>query len=547
MPTELDELIALLSDPDKLGDMQAGVESLSKDQALALEVVLRAQFANTADRTGYGHFYFCLFHRNLPKHTIAWVDAILEAFKDETGALIEGFRGSTKSTVTSSMVLYLNSLYPERSSLIVCATESDAKNMAQFIADTIEYNAGYRAVFPHVVPDTQRGWGAEGYHIKDTRVDYNEWVQKVMADHGRDPSLLAVSVTSGAVGKHPTLCLFLDDIHNMKNTISEAERNRVVNTIKSDVLPTMSRAKPRPFVAFTFTPWHEEDTYAVMKRTGMFKHVKTPVYEKTEKSDSYYEGEPIKLAWPKVFTVDEITKWRRLLGPTEFARMYECDLERAKNVLFTYYTYPHESIDPRWPKAGGVDYASVSMPTRQVEGQRSHFAFAYVTKTPMNQIIVYDGILRQQTQTESEKDVSSAQERFLNWTLTVIESDGKGEEFIGLVRRNPQTRYMPHSTKGKGKDQRLYIEAGPWFENAIVLVSDADTPFLNAFRRFLEQYPNIDKHGKEWDAADAVYHALFAFPECLIIPTTQDELPKYARKEKEPSIWNSLGSNHART
>ena len=543
MDNDLNTLINALSmaSDDDIAAMMSGIDSMNKQERIALEVLLRSRDADKATRDGYGNFYFCLFHRDIPDHAVGWVDAILEAFEDETGALIEGFRGSTKSTVTSSMVLYLNSLYPERSSLVVCATESDAKNMAQFIADTIEYNAGYKVAFPHIVPDKDRGWGADGYHIKDDRVDYAEWVQRVMADHGRDPSLLAVSVTSGAVGKHPTLALFLDDIHNMKNTRSQAERERVVATVKSDVLPTMSRAKPRPFVAFTFTPWHEEDVYAEMKRTGMFNHVSTPVYEVVEESDVYYDNQPIRLVWPEVFTLEEIKKWRKLLGPAEFARMYELNLERARNTLFKYYTYPHEMINPLWQKAGGVDYASINMPTRNVEGGRSHFAFGYVTKTSMNQLVVFDGIVRQQSQGESELDVHSAQERFSNWKFSVIESNGKGEEFINLIRRNPKTRYVAHSTGGRSKEARLY-DMAPWFENMNVLVSDADTPFLNEFRRWLEEYPNIDKRDKRWDVADGVYHALFAFPECLTVPEKPTEMPKYEVKTKRESIWNSLGS-----
>jgi hypothetical protein len=526
--------------PEEIEKIAADIKNLPEEQQIALQVLLRSQLM-TLDADGYGNFYYCLYQREVPKHAEEWVAAIFRAYEDESGALIEGFRGSTKSTIAHSIVLYLNSLMPERSSLIVCATDVDAKSMAQQMADTVEYNAGYKTCFPNVVPDKDRGWGAEGYHLKDTNIGYDEWVQAVMKDHGRDPSFLAVSITSGSVGKHPSLCLFMDDIHNRKNTVSEAERKRVVDTLKSDVLPTMSKPKPRPFMVVTFTPWDEEDAYSELKRSGEFEWIQTPVYTVVEESDIEFDGQKIELTWPDVFTIEEINKWRKRLGKTEFARMYELDLTRAGVTLFVYYTYPHEVIDLRWPTAGGVDFASIRMPTRQKEGGRSHFAMAYIAKTPMNKIVVFDGILEQCTTAQSEQYVLSAQDRYPAWKTTVIESDGKGEEFINILRRNPNSRIYPHGTGGHGKADRLYTQMSPWLENMNVLISTAETPYLNALRRFFERYPNLDKTAKEWDAADALYHSLFAFQECLIMPVKADDLPAYEVKKKKVNPFSSLG------
>lgn len=539
----IDDFLIQLSSatPEEIERMADDIREMPEEQQIALQVILRSQLM-TLDEEGYENFYYCLFKREVPKHAKEWVSAVFRAYKNESGALIEGFRGSTKSTIAHSMVLFLNSLMPEKSSLVVCATDTDAKSMAQQMADTVEYNAGYKYCFPNVVPDKDRGWGAEGYHLKDTDIPYDEWVQIVMSDHGRDPSFLAVSITSGSVGKHPSLCLFMDDIHNRKNTVSEAERKRIVDTLKSDVLPTMSKPKPRPFMVVTFTPWDEEDAYAELKRVGMFEHISTPVYRVVDESETEFDGQKVELTWPEVFSIEEIKRWRRLLGKTEFARMYELDLQRAGVTLFVYYTYPHEQIDLRWPTAGGVDFASIQMPTRQKEGNRSHFAMAYIAKTPQNKIVVFDGILEQRTTAQSEMDVLAAQNRYPAYTLTVIESDGKGEEFINILRRNPLARFLPHSTGGRGKDQRLYTEMSPWLERMNILVSTADTPYLNALRRFFERYPNLDKTAKEWDAADALYHAVFAFQECLVMPATSEEaLPIYGRKKKKANPFASLG------
>ena len=68
-------------------------------------------------------------------------------------------------------------------------------------------------VFPHVVPDRDLGWGAGGYEVKRTDIEYEEWRA---ANAGRkDPTLIGVGYKSRAIiGKHPDGVLIVDDIHD---------------------------------------------------------------------------------------------------------------------------------------------------------------------------------------------------------------------------------------------------------------------------------------------------------------------------------------------
>lgn len=488
---------------------------------------------------GFEHYYFCKYRRNVLPHTREWIVRLIKAFGEETGLMIEGFRGSTKSTVASTMVEYLMGKMPVRSSMIICATEEDSNLMAKSFSDTMEFNVGWKACFPNIAPDKDRGWGADGYFIKDVTVDYSRWIQKVTTDHGRDPSFLAVPVTSGSVGKHVSLCMLLDDIHNDKNSHSKAERSAIIRKIKADILPVMTRPPPRPFAILTFTPWDEEDTYAELKRMQFFDHICTPVYVEDENGEHEFEGKKIKLTWPEAFPMSEVIRWSRL-GNMEFARSYLCDLERAKNNVFKYYTYPHEKINPVWPRGAGVDYASIQMPVRGAQGGRSHFALALGTRTPENTLVIVDGIVEQCTQAASEGYVLSMQEKQINFRHTVIESSGKGEEFFNLLRRNPRARIIPHLVKGKKAD-RLHKGLGHLLENGQLMVSDADTQFLNTFRRFLDRFPNLDEKEKEWDTADAVYHMVSCFPEVASMPAMPSENLDFRKKDR-PSPWASLGS-----
>ena len=188
-------------------------------------LMVRAEEARQFDFDGYRAYYWCIFDRELPKHTWPWIAAFFEewgANKSPRGLMVKGFRGSTKSTVTATLGTFITSHFPSRSGMIVQKNDNDAAGMAAFVADMFEFNPGQRACFPNIRPDKERGWGVEsGYHINNTDEPHDRWVQLCMQDHGRDPSVIVASAKSGAVGKHPSGWLLLDDIHDYKNVSSK--------------------------------------------------------------------------------------------------------------------------------------------------------------------------------------------------------------------------------------------------------------------------------------------------------------------------------------
>lgn len=542
--TDLNSLLWDISEKLKTAtpeEAQAMRDALPEETRKQLDVLVRGRLVQELPVSfeGVRSYYYCKYGRELPRHTRAWVKETLRAYENESGVLLEGFRGSTKSTSALTVCEYLLGKFPWKSGLITAATESDANALGKFISDTIDLNAGWKACFPNVVPDKERGWGADGgYFLRDTAVEYEEWVQKTMTDHQRDPSLLAISIT-GAVGKHPSLFLLCDDIHTGKNS-QGLELKRIKSMFFSDVFPTLNRPKPRPFFVSTFTPWDEEDTNAELKRSNAYKHLLTPILTYHPEGKYEFEGERVNLTWEEAYDLGKVKELCRTNSASEFARMYLCDLKKAGTKLYKYYSYPHENINPSWLRAAGVDYASVYMPTKHVIGGRSHFALCIGTKTPLNQIVVVDGIVEQCTQADGESYVLSVQQNSSNFRHTALEAIGKGEEFYNLMRRNPLARVVPRTVKGKKAD-RLYKELSPLFENGTLLVSDADTKFLNALRRFLDRAPNLDEHAMEWDVADSVYHMVSCFPECLSLPPQPNENLVVIRQRKK-SPWASLGA-----
>jgi len=189
----------------------------------------------------------------------------------------------------------------------------------------------------------------------------------------------------------------------------------------------------------------------------------------------------------------------------------------------------------------GVDYAGTMSAAKNKLGENDYFAIAYVAKLPGGGAVVVDGVLAHCTQAEAEGYVTSGQGMYPNYLTAVVEGDGKGEDFIQVMRRNPLTKILPMKTGGKGKDARLVKQMSPWLESGIVRISDAETPFLNELRKELDMYPLC----RYDDALDAVYWALRGMPDVLQMPVEDEGLPSIEKKKKggNPILaidWNAI-------
>jgi hypothetical protein len=509
---------------------------------------------------GFALYYRVIYGNDLPKHARNWIEKIYQAKAEDRGALLWAFRGSWKtSTLTIAFGSYRIGCEPEKANLIVQVNDDSATKSAAAIANIIENNLGWAMVFPSVVPDKERGWSSTGYEVKDTRYSYEDWRGKNATR--RDPTLVGFGIGSGSlIGRHPDGFCFLDDIHDEKNTVSPKERQSVTQVLKSTILPAIVEDETKAagnrlatwFVAVG-TPWTEDDAYHYLKSTGEYEFLSTPALERcadgegveitgkdmtiTEHTDLYGWW---RLNWPEHFSKRIVVSWRNKTGKREFARMYLLDLSASNETGLKYHLYPQEKIDfLRWPGYGGADYASVIEKKKEDDPGRDYFAMAYTFKMPALGAVCYDGVFEQCTQADGEAHLKKAQGLFPGWQNTVVEGDGKGEEFITVVMRNPGLKIVPMTTHGKGKKARLERQLGPLLESGMLMVSDGDTPFLTALRKSLDEYPN-------WhlDPIDALYWSARSMPEIWTIPEVkaQDEgLLRSAARKKADSPWAHVG------
>ena len=292
------------------------------------------------------------------------------------------------------------------------------------------------------------------------------------------------------------------------------------------------------------TPWDVDDAYHYLKKTGVYKFIQTPLMVKS------YEGHPDAVyvngmavdgtlyedvagwwvrTWPEKYPPNVIVSERATAGVRGFPRMFLLDLAAAQKLHgLKYYTYPAGEIDLKWPMWGGVDMAQVLRKERVDNPGRDYFSMAYGALTPIEQLVVVDGILEQCTQLEVDTHLKKPQAMFKNWRNSVVEGDGVGEPiFVATMMRNPGLKLQMRKTGGKSKSYRQDKEMGPLLEGARVLISDADTPYLNALRRALDDFPDGNN-----DIRDGLYWLCRAVPQVWKAQETADGEP-VATREKE--------------
>ena len=466
------------------------------------------------------------------------MDECLKYELPKSGMVAEAFRESAKSiTLTIGFMSYFIGHHPQTSNLLIQVADTPAQQNTAKIAELIRNNPGWKAVFPHVIPDKDTAWGAEGYNVIDTRVPLAEW-SKIISTR-KEKSFVGRGYGSQSnIGEHPNGLLIVDDICDEHNTASDTELQKVLKTLSSTLLYMITK---QTWVIFVGTPWVDKDVIAYVKNTGEYIATKLPAYWENDKGTVY--------AWPEERGEDWRALKRKITISSEYARMVLLDLSKSGSGSLKYYPYQAESVSFNWVIIGGADPTNV-MPNAYDGKKRSHFALAYVAKLPQGGAVVLDGVLEQCSQLEAENYIAQAQTKYPNYSHTAIENVGGGALFIQVVRRNSALRIIDSDLHGfikkggriRSKADRILIEMAPWFENGVVRISTANTPFLTNLRRLFDNFYDLDpKSDKAFDCGDAVYHALKSMPEVLMINSNPEGLPELQKKVKT-SMWSGLGS-----
>lgn len=542
---------------EELGEIKEYIATLSKEELDAFILKTYGEDAIIRDTArqdtpeGFAAFYELIFLRPLPDHVRVWVEKIYEAHEERKHALIEAFRGSTKTTTWAAFLAFRTGLEPEKTSLVVTANDDKATEIAEMSSNIIMHNPGWIAVFPNVIPDIESPvpklkaghWGASsGYDVWDKRVDYSEWKQKRQQE-GTGPTLKGVGYESSYLpGPHPTGVLLVDDIHNEKNTQSPRELKTVKDIYRGTIIPVI---EPETWHMVVGTPWIDSDLLAYVKSTGAYKHIFTPACE--------LEGDKlVNAVWEK-WNIEELEARRKEVGEVEFARMYLLDLEKTKGLILkkVWLKYwPHREINGDWTVILGVDYTSTEDPLRE---RGDYFALAVARVIPGGRgLVIEDGVRAKMSHADAESKVVSWGSRYPTLMGIYVEAIISGNVFYQDLLNNAEIRasglpIMPVRFN-KSKGVRFEKIVAPLFERSRLYLSDAETPFLNAFKdEWLHwQGERLSKMYND-DTLDAVYAIIESdIGQSFVSPLVRKEAAITNPVFKPPKKENPIGAGFRR-
>ena len=464
-----------------------------------LERIRKIVYSDTP--RGFIFFYYFISDLPLPAHCVEWIVQFYKAREEGMDLAVEAFRGSLKTTIFSTLMpIYQICLHPELETIIVQASEDMAHDNSGIIADIIENSSGLHVLFPHIHPDISKGWGAKGYEVVDTEVDYSAFRKK----RTKSPTFLATGYKSANIqGRHPRLFGILDDINNSRNSRYPRELQAVKFAVEQEIRPAFDKTMMNIDV---FTPWREGDIGDVAKQRDDTLHVRTPIFKLDVNGELTEE-----LTWPEEWPLKRVEKERKSMAPHIWAQMYLCDLRAAQGQILKaeYLKYIDVEEIPTDIKVYiACDYASVAKD--QARKGRDYFALAVVGQHPSGFLILLDGVRKHVDRTEAEQI-------FMNWCALYhkkgrliragIEKHGTAHDFADVMMRAAEGWKVKKLTSGNlSKGERYQNQLAPVMSGDRFRITTAPNAFIDQFRAEFLSFDAEETYFN--DCLDAVYYAV---------------------------------------
>lgn len=223
----------------------------------------------------------------------AWMRKMLDV--EAPDMTLQGHRGAYKTTCLSIVLVLILILLPNKRTLFARKTDDDVKEIINQVRKILQ--------MPQVAYLVSVIYGVTLKLTTDNAMEINT---NLTTDTRGTSQLVGMGIGGSITGKHFDF-IFTDDIVNMKDRKSKAERERT----KLVYQELLNIRNPGGRIINTGTPWHKEDAFCLMPEA--------------EKWDCYHTG---------MLSAEEIEDLRRSMAPSLFAANYELVHIAAEDALF---------------------------------------------------------------------------------------------------------------------------------------------------------------------------------------------------------------------
>lgn len=222
-----------------------------------------------------------------------WLLDMIFGEDDET---LQAHRGSYKTTCDSVAFAVIMILYPNDKTLFMRKTDNDIKEVITQTARIMRH--------PVTLQIVKAIWGVDLRFVKASATDITT---NLTNDPRGTAQLTGMGVGGSLTGKHFDR-IFTDDIVNVQDRISKAERERT-KLIYQELRNIVNRGGR---IFNTGTPWHKDDCFQLMPNPKKFDYKRTGLISE-----------------------QDIAEIKEAMLPSLFAANYELRHIAAEDVIFT--------------------------------------------------------------------------------------------------------------------------------------------------------------------------------------------------------------------
>lgn len=241
-----------------------------------------------------------------------WIIDMVKGKEDKT---LQSSRGTYKTTSVSIALALIVLLLPNKRTLFMRKTDGDVKEVIKQVQKILSD--------PHTQYIAQSIYGV---NLRFINASATEVLTNLTNDAKGTPQLVGIGTGASLTGKHFDR-IFTDDIVNVQDRVSKAERDRT-----KIIYQELQNIKNRGGRIFnTGTPWHVDDAFSIMP--------------KPEKYDCYHED------IAKLISAQELEEIKSKMIPSLFAANYELRFIASEDVIFTH---PATDGEPALAEQGDV-------------------------------------------------------------------------------------------------------------------------------------------------------------------------------------------------
>lgn len=366
-----------------------------------------------------------------------WIVDMVRGKEDKT---LQSSRGTYKTTCVSVALALIIILLPNKRTMFMRKTDGDVKEVLKQVQKILND--------PHTQYFVQAIYGV---NLRMMVSSATEILTNLTTDTKGTAQLVGIGTGASLTGKHFDR-IFTDDIVNVQDRISKAERDRT-----KIIYQELQNIKNRGGRIFnTGTPWHKDDAFSIMPEP--------------ERYDCYQEDVR------QIISEEELEDIRSKMVPSLFAANYELRHIASEDVLFTN---PQTGADNCKVEQGDVHVDAAY-------GGEDYTAMTLIRKEGGKYYVL--GKLWHKHIDDVEDEIIAIRKKYNAGKIYCEENSDKGY-LAKQLRKKGERVVTYHEGMNKYLKISSYLKA-EW-EN-IIFVEDTDREYINQVCDYYEEAEHDD-------------------------------------------------------